>query len=157
MLKVSSKRSRDLEENVLMTPAFSPRSPHKMGSGPFDSNINPSKKCRPIQEQTGFNFGPLWPESPFSCPNNQSESSENFERLLIKPKKNQNDLTERMFSYNEVKDIVSRAVAEREASIKADYDKILKEMLEEQFRSFSKFNEDNISSQFKSKECTYLS
>lgn len=68
-----------------------------------------------------------------------------------------NEQTERTFSYEQVKAIVNKIVAEREAFIRAEYDQVLLERLQEQFRSFSNFNEDYISRQFKNSDFSYLS
>jgi len=68
-----------------------------------------------------------------------------------------NNLNERLFSYTEVKDIISRVLAEREAVLRAEYDNILQERLQEQYRNFAKFNEDYISRQLKQSDFSYLS
>jgi hypothetical protein len=78
-------------------------------------------------------------------------------KVSRQPSKNQNELTEKLFTFNEVKEIVNRALLEKEAALRAEYDRILQELLQEQFRNFSKFNEDYISRQLKSTECSYLS
>mmetsp|Transcript_64909 Transcript_64909/g.107887 ORF Transcript_64909/g.107887 Transcript_64909/m.107887 type:complete len:154 (-) Transcript_64909:322-783(-) len=62
-----------------------------------------------------------------------------------------------LFTLDQVKDIVRRAVEEKERSLRETYDRILQEKLQEQFRSFAKFNEDYISRQLKSGDLSYCS
>jgi len=62
-----------------------------------------------------------------------------------------------LFTLDQVKEIVGRAVAEREAALKHEYEQILYEKLQEQFRNFAKFNEDYISRQLKQSDFSYLS
>ena len=57
----------------------------------------------------------------------------------------------------QVKDIVRKAVDEKERCLREQYDRILQEKLQEQFRSFSKFNEDYISRSLKSGDLSYCS
>jgi len=157
MLKVSKRTRGDWGEDMNVVPTCSP---HKITT--LDST--PTKKPRPINEQnntnqSGFIFEPLRPDSPFQM-TGTSENDKLEKFLQVKPRKlpkAQNETTERMFSYNEVKEIVERAVAEKEASLRVEYDRILQERLQEQFRNFSKFNEDYISRQYKSSDFSYLS
>lgn len=65
--------------------------------------------------------------------------------------------SEKLFTWEEVKEIVARALAERESVLRQEYDKILQEQLQEQFRNFAKFNEDYISRQLKQSDFSYLS
>ncbi len=135
-------------------------SPHKITT--LDST--PTKKLRPLNEQShnqngGFIFEPLRPDSPFQVAGT-TENDKLAKLIQTKPKKipkPQNETSEGMFSYNEVKEIVERAVAEKEASLRIEYDRILQELLQEQFKNFSKFNEDYISRQYKSSDFSYLS
>ena len=62
-----------------------------------------------------------------------------------------------LFSLEQVKDIVRKAVDEKERCLREQYDRILQEKLQEQFRSFSKFNEDYISRSLKSGDLSYCS
>ena len=54
-----------------------------------------------------------------------------------------------LLTMDQVRDIVRRAVDEKERSLREQYDRILQQKLQEQFASFSKFNEDYISRQLK--------
>ena len=62
-----------------------------------------------------------------------------------------------LFALDQVKDIVRRAVDEKERCLREQYDRILQEKLQEQFRAFSKFNEDYISRSLKSGDLSYCS
>jgi hypothetical protein len=64
---------------------------------------------------------------------------------------------EKLFSLEEVKAIVAQAVAEREQTLKTEYDNILETRLQEQFKYFAKFTEDFISRKLKEGQCTYVS
>jgi len=64
---------------------------------------------------------------------------------------------EPLFSLDQVKDIVRHAVDEKERTLREQYDRILHDKLQEQFRSFAKFNEDYISRQLKSGDLSYCS
>lgn len=59
----------------------------------------------------------------------------------------------KLFTEEEVKDIVKF----HEEKISDHYNKILQELLQEQFNSFVNFNQDCISKQFKDRESTYFS
>eukprot|EP00004_Rigifila_ramosa_P017612 TRINITY_DN429_c0_g1_i1.p1 TRINITY_DN429_c0_g1~~TRINITY_DN429_c0_g1_i1.p1 ORF type:complete len:182 (+),score=47.93 TRINITY_DN429_c0_g1_i1:633-1178(+) len=63
----------------------------------------------------------------------------------------------RMYSEEEVKQILNAALEERETKLREVYDRILLEKMQEQFNCFSRFNEDFISRQLRSNECSYLS
>lgn len=66
-------------------------------------------------------------------------------------------LAERIFNVLDVRDIVESVLSERESKLKEEYTKLLNERLAEQFRDFTKFNEDYVSRQYRSKDCPYLS
>lgn len=53
------------------------------------------------------------------------------------------------FTLAQVRDIVKKAVEDREESLRDEYNQVLKEKLSEQFDNFSKFNQDYISRQLK--------
>jgi len=62
-----------------------------------------------------------------------------------------------LFSLDQVKDIVRRAVDEKERQIREQYDRILQQKLQEQYQAFAKFNEDYISRSLKSNDLGYIS
>ena len=64
---------------------------------------------------------------------------------------------ELLFNLDQVRDIVRRAVDEKERTLRDQYDRILQQKLQEQFRSFAKFNEDYISRQLKAGDLSYCS
>eukprot|EP00053_Salpingoeca_punica_P006489 m.61324 g.61324 ORF g.61324 m.61324 type:complete len:169 (-) comp13713_c0_seq1:477-983(-) len=69
-----------------------------------------------------------------------------------KPSKNSD-----LFTSEQVKAIVERAVKEREIQLQAEYDEVLGERLQEQFNMFSKFNEDHIHRQLSQSTHMYMS
>lgn len=64
---------------------------------------------------------------------------------------------EKLFSVNDVRDIVESVLAERESKLKEEFTKVLNERLAEQFRDFTKFNEDFVSRQYRGRDYSYLS
>merc|ERR1711957_133693 len=58
-----------------------------------------------------------------------------------------------MFSLEQVRDIVTRTVEARERVLREEYDRVL----QEQWQSFAKFNEDYVSRTLKSSDLSYLS
>ncbi|KAL3904124.1 MAG: hypothetical protein SGPRY_011407, partial [Prymnesium sp.] len=63
---------------------------------------------------------------------------------------------EPLFTLEQVKDIVRRAVDEKERQIRLEYDGILQQKLQEQYQAFAKFNEDYISRTLKSRDLGYI-
>jgi len=64
---------------------------------------------------------------------------------------------EKLFTLEEVKEIVARVVAEREAALRQEYNQILERQLRDQFTVFSQYSEDNISRQLKQSDFSYMS
>lgn len=64
---------------------------------------------------------------------------------------------EHLFSLEQVRDVVRRAVDEKERALREQYDHILQQKLNEQFQSFAKFNEDYISRSLKTSDLSYCS
>jgi len=62
-----------------------------------------------------------------------------------------------LFTLEQVKDIVRRAVEEKERNLRELFERILQEKLQEQYKAFAKFNEDYISRQLKSGDLSYCS
>jgi hypothetical protein len=62
-----------------------------------------------------------------------------------------------LFTMDQVKDIVRRAVDEKERALREQYDRILAQKLQEQYQAFAKFNEDYISRSLKSSDLAYVS
>ena len=58
---------------------------------------------------------------------------------------------------DQVRDIVRRAVEEKERTLREQYDRILQAKLQEQYQAFAKFNEDYISRSLKSSDLGYVS
>jgi hypothetical protein len=62
-----------------------------------------------------------------------------------------------LFTMDQVKDIVRRAVEEKERALREQYDRVLSVKLQEQYQAFAKFNEDYISRQLKTSDLNYIS
>ena len=62
-----------------------------------------------------------------------------------------------LFRLEQVRDIVRRAVDEKEQSLRYEYDRILQQKLQEQYQAFAKFNEDYISRNLKTHDLSYCS
>lgn len=65
--------------------------------------------------------------------------------------------TDKLFSVVDVRDIVESVLVERETKLQDEYQKVLDDRLAEQFRDFTKFNEDHVARHLRTKDCTYLS
>jgi len=95
------------------------------------------------QPQIQHTFTPIQPQVPTTP------------QHIMNPQSN--ELKDKLFTFEEVKAIVQRLLAEKESSLRIEYDQILQEKLQEQFRNFTKFNEDYISRQLKQSDFSYLS
>lgn len=153
MIKIGKRTTREWTEEV--TPQCSP---HKI----YSMDSTPTKRIRFFGEDDQNTVirepSPTRRESPFN-PSEMEVQSPN-EHYLVKRK--QKDVKERnndekLYTYNEVREIVNRMLAERETQLRAEYDRILQERLAEQFRNFAKFNEDYISRQLKQSDFSYFS
>jgi len=82
-----------------------------------------------------------------SSTGNQQQSSES----------DQQQQQQQLFTAEDVKRIVDRALKVQEGHLREQYDKVLTERLHEQFNMFAKFNEDFISRQMKHSEFHYMS
>eukprot|EP00123_Amoebidium_parasiticum_P010188 comp19946_c1_seq1/m.24272 comp19946_c1_seq1/g.24272 ORF comp19946_c1_seq1/g.24272 comp19946_c1_seq1/m.24272 type:complete len:169 (-) comp19946_c1_seq1:480-986(-) len=67
------------------------------------------------------------------------------------------DNADLMFSLDQVKLLVQRATEEREARLRVQFDGILQEKLDEQYRSFTKFNASNVQRQMRESMYDYMS
>merc|ERR1711907_60972 len=64
---------------------------------------------------------------------------------------------ERLYSGDEVRDIVQKALAQREQEIEATYNQVLHDRLEEQFNDFRRYHEDCVSRQLNHSDYSYMS
>lgn len=64
---------------------------------------------------------------------------------------------EKVFTVADLRDIVTSVVAERETKLSEEFAGVLNDRLAEQFRDFTKFNEDYVTRQMRGREFTYLS
>lgn len=65
--------------------------------------------------------------------------------------------SERLFTLADLKEIVNSVLDEREAKLREQFTLTLNERLAEQFRDFTKFNEDYVSRQLRGTDLAYLS
>eukprot|EP00126_Sphaerothecum_destruens_P002365 Sdes_comp15803_c0_seq1m4876 len=94
------------------------------------------------------------PTNYFNLPSSQENP---LKRLnSVRPKKFDQDGTP-LFTIDQVKDIVGKALQEREQQLRMEYDEVLHHKLEEQFMNFTKFNEDHIHRQLKESTWSYMS
>lgn len=133
------------------------------------SNIDSSKLSAPSST-------PHQPNSP-SSPDVAKEASQN-DRLLVSaedlaalarhlPRRlkrvierlaaGQVATSERLFTLADLKEIVNSVFDEREAKLREQFTLTLNERLAEQFRDFTKFNEDYVSRQLRGTDLAYLS
>jgi len=92
------------------------------------------------QGVTGGTAGPSTPQQEGAAPD-QGKASEG----------------QRLYTTEEMREIVQRAVALREEALRVEYAVILHEKLQEQFSSFTRFNADHISRQIKGNPFSYVS
>lgn len=64
---------------------------------------------------------------------------------------------EKLFTVGDVREIVTSVVAEREHKLGEEFARMLEEKLAQQFRDFSRYNEDYLARQSRARDCSYLS
>jgi hypothetical protein len=158
MLKLAQKRSL-WESDV--PPAAGPFSPTtRFGAPPSDITSgdeisSPIKRLKHHRRDAGQSTQEPRP-SPFALPSTQE--MEDVNNLLPKRRSNKSiNETEKLYTEAEVNEIVTRALQKREYELQLKYDAILQRLLQEQYNSFAKFNEDYISRQIKPTDLSYLS
>lgn len=142
----------------------------KRPRGDFDEAMQPAEHCSPHRvvmspaskrtrgpqaAQAGASSSAASPFCSSAPPDGASPSAVDLASMMrqrIDP-----HTGEVLFTLEQVKDIVRHAVEEKERCLREAYDGILQEKLQEQFRAFSKFNEDYISRQLKSGDLSYCS
>mmetsp|Transcript_7948 Transcript_7948/g.10924 ORF Transcript_7948/g.10924 Transcript_7948/m.10924 type:complete len:186 (+) Transcript_7948:86-643(+) len=185
MLKLSQKRGRDWNSDFQSVDPCSPSmasfsrfpTPQQDTNNPFFSKKVRNEASDMSVDSPQMYRSPTRAESPFvPSPTyaNEQLTNQNVDNYFTKRRiRNRNtstnepngetnnnvsnELSEKLFTFEQVKEIVQRFVAEREAALREEYDKILQERLQEQFKNFAKFNEDYISRQLKNSDWSYLS
>uniref|UniRef100_A0A7S4NTM2 Akirin n=1 Tax=Paramoeba aestuarina TaxID=180227 RepID=A0A7S4NTM2_9EUKA len=163
-VKLSLKRGRDDDMMGIHTspgvvgrcsPQLTNNSP--LPSSQFDLSGTPTKRARrtsytscssPVLFQ---NFFP-----PREIEKDVSEKVTDIVRTKRRQKREPGK-QERLFTLDEVKEIVAKAVAEREEEIRLEYNEILSRRLQEQYESFARYNEDCISRRVKESDFSYMS
>jgi len=169
MLKLSQKRPREWGQD-LMNVERDPCSPHRNftptpGVTTFSAKrfrMEESNNSNSMNMDNRSNSPTRNIESPYAiAPTPQSpvdlDKALPSKNRVQKEKSISSATTEKLFTYEEVREIVQRVLAEKEASLRQQYEHILQERLQEQFRNFAKFNEDYISRQLKQSDFSYLS
>lgn len=107
----------------------------------------------PQRQQNPFNFGapvPATPQKPFV-----------FEGAAPAPPQpqlqQQPQPSQRLFSEEQVRQIVKEALAKREEEIRLEFYAILQDKLKEQFEMFSTFNRDQVTRQLRRSDADYFS
>eukprot|EP01098_Paradermamoeba_levis_P009900 TRINITY_DN4144_c0_g1_i3.p1 TRINITY_DN4144_c0_g1~~TRINITY_DN4144_c0_g1_i3.p1 ORF type:complete len:148 (+),score=37.80 TRINITY_DN4144_c0_g1_i3:715-1158(+) len=116
---------------------------------------SPNKKIRGrLYDGTQTKIAPgSRPESPFLfTPDHESVVQDS----LVK-KKIISAAKEPLYTMEDVRAIVQKAIQETEERLKVEYDRILQEKLQEQYNTFLKFNEDHVNRQLKESHFTYMS
>eukprot|EP00761_Pharyngomonas_kirbyi_P012020 gb/GECH01012047.1/.p1 GENE.gb/GECH01012047.1/~~gb/GECH01012047.1/.p1 ORF type:complete len:150 (+),score=42.95 gb/GECH01012047.1/:1-450(+) len=108
----------------------------------------PAKRTRRENE---FTWKQPKRESPFPEPEKVGDNDINKSIPMKKKKKNKG----KVYTEEEVKNIVEEAVRQREEELRDEYDRILQDRLEDQYWSFVKFNEDYISRNYKPTDFSY--
>lgn len=80
-----------------------------------------------------------------------------LKRVLERLASGQVSNSERLFTWADLKDIVSSVLQEHEGKLQSKYTELLHERLAQQFRDFTKFNEDYVSRQLRGTDVAYLS
>eukprot|EP00657_Telonema_sp_P-1_P012177 TRINITY_DN8607_c0_g1_i1.p1 TRINITY_DN8607_c0_g1~~TRINITY_DN8607_c0_g1_i1.p1 ORF type:complete len:176 (-),score=10.91 TRINITY_DN8607_c0_g1_i1:111-638(-) len=172
-LTVSNKRSFDqCYHNT--TPAAC--SPHKIAfldvteltNGPskrpssFLDTSGPVKRLRQISDTSVKDTStPVLPirESAFagvSVDTDFPEVNSNSRKVKL-CRQCQTNPAERVFSSDEVRAIVAKALKRSETELRFEYDRVLQERLSEQFHNFSKYYEDSVSRLSKQSDFSYMS
>lgn len=105
------------------------------------------------RQQNPFNFGaavPAAPQKPFV-----------FEGAGVPvappPPQPQQQPQQKLFSEEQVRQIVKEAVAKREEEVRLEFYAILQDKLKEQFEMFSTFNRDQVTRQLRRSDADYFS
>jgi len=156
MIKVGSKRSFDFAQHN------PPCSPHKITSlDGISDHASKRRKVVPtstqlnstaVQEQTNTREYDL--NSNFTVPNETLvEWLPKQKRVKFPPATEH----EKFFSLAEVKYILAKALEQTTHTVSNEYEKVLQEKLQEQYNSFTQFNQDNIHRQLQSSTYDYMS
>eukprot|EP01080_Neovahlkampfia_damariscottae_P009844 gene9844-2167_t len=110
----------------------------------MEEEPNPSKRVKTVTENIAYRSKTQYiPSSEEVLPLKNLENH-------IKNKKRKN---EKLYTEDEVKSILE----ERESDLRDTYNELVQNLLQQQYNSFIKFNEDQISRQFKDREFSYTS
>lgn len=173
-LAYSNKRSFDQCFSNSTVPAAC--SPHKVmfldsnvmvdatkRQGNFLDTSGPMKRLRHMADKSiGEASTPALPmrESAFagvSLPVDASDEVAASGRKSKLCKQCQSSPAERVFTSEEVRAIVAKALRKNETELRFEYDRVLQDRLAEQFHNFSKYYEDCVSKMTKQSDFSYMS
>lgn len=80
-----------------------------------------------------------------------------LKRVVERVANGEASLIDKLFSVNDLREIITSVLAQREAELTADFTNTLHDRLAEQFRDFTKFNEDYVSRTLRGRDSAYLS
>eukprot|EP00164_Ancoracysta_twista_P002166 GFYU01002858.1.p1 GENE.GFYU01002858.1~~GFYU01002858.1.p1 ORF type:complete len:175 (-),score=15.09 GFYU01002858.1:393-917(-) len=119
-------------------------------------NTTPSQAGYSPQHQQQVAQTPASPLRGSNFPTPQSPLNLTPILRVVRPKR-EASTPQKLFTVEEVQQIVQRAISEREAQLREEYDSILQERLAEQFQNFAKFNQDCVSRQLRQSHFDYMS
>jgi len=161
MLKLSQKRGRDWNECVGHVEHCSPVRGFRFTgvetpSSPVEKKLRllSSEVMQEVEIQDPGSFQKLHNsrgDSPFTA-SVEPPADPLHHYLSKRPRKTHGSDVDMVFTHEQVQEIVARRVAESEANLRLLYDRILNEKLQEQWLSFSKYLEDQISRHMKQRE-----
>eukprot|EP00656_Telonema_subtile_P017141 TRINITY_DN1913_c0_g2_i1.p1 TRINITY_DN1913_c0_g2~~TRINITY_DN1913_c0_g2_i1.p1 ORF type:complete len:175 (-),score=26.36 TRINITY_DN1913_c0_g2_i1:444-968(-) len=137
------------------------RGPTKRTTHTFLDTSGPMKRIRQLANTSVRQAAsPVLPlrESAFAsvcAPDTPEESSSGRKAKLCR--QCQSNTAERLFSAEELRAIVERAVKKNEEELRFEYDRILQERLAEQSNNFAKYYEDSVSRMSKQTDFSYMS
>lgn len=78
-------------------------------------------------------------------------------RLVVQVVGRGGSSSERLFTIDDVRDIVESVVGEKVGKVKEDCEKVLKERLTDQWKVFTRYHEDFVARSYRGRELSYLS
>ncbi|KYR01398.1 hypothetical protein DLAC_01987 [Tieghemostelium lacteum] len=89
--------------------------------------------------------------------NNKKQQRNNSNNNILDKSQQQEQQQVKLFTLEQVQEIVKKALEENEIKLRAEYEKIVQQKLIEQYQCFSRYNDDYISKQMRESEFSYMS
>ncbi|KAL6059491.1 hypothetical protein QOT17_014204 [Balamuthia mandrillaris] len=142
------KRGRSMQ---LEQPSSSSSSHYSNSRRALSRKNNNSEEEEEEEEEEEGEPSPFTPSAPFHF------SLGSAQRFLPRKKPRQPTAEEgRLFTLEELRAIVNKVVAEREASLRQEYEATLNSKLEEQYNMLTQFNADHLDRRLKSSQFDYF-